>query len=234
MTLTSITQMKKAEMHFGHSTRKWNPKMAPYIYVKKNGICIIDLIKTYYYIQAVNKFLTTAAMQGRKFLFVGTKKSASKLIKIAAHKCDSYFVNHRWLGGMLTNWETIKASISELNELEAQEKNKEFQSLPKKQAFFRKKRKEKLKKNLHGIQTMESLPDVVIIVGQLEELNAVKECRKLNLRTVTILDTDCDPDLADLFVPANDDTSASVGCILQELTNAILAGQEEYKKQKQI
>lgn len=230
--VTSINEMVKAEMHFGHHTRKWNPKMTPYIYAKRNGIYVIDLIQTYYHLQKVSKFLTEAASQGKKFLFIGTKKQASKLVAQAALQCDSHFVNQRWLGGMLTNWKTIKASIQQLNEIEVREKNKEFIALPKKQAATYKKRKEKLAKYLSGLQTMTSIPDVVIIIGQVEEINAVKECEKLNLRTVTILDTDCNPMLADLFVPANDDSVSSIKILLNEFMQSILAGQKIYKEKK--
>jgi small subunit ribosomal protein S2 len=230
--VTSINEMVKAEMHFGHHTRKWNPKMTPYIYAKRNGIYVIDLIQTYYHLQKVSKFLTEAASQGKKFLFIGTKKQASKLVAQAALQCDSHFVNQRWLGGMLTNWKTIKASIQQLNEIEVREKNKEFLTLPKKQAATYKKRKEKLAKYLSGLQTMTSIPDVVIIIGQVEEINAVKECEKLNLRTVTILDTDCSPMLADLFVPANDDSVSSIKILLNEFMQSILAGQKIYKEKK--
>lgn len=230
--VTSINEMVQAEMHFGHQTRKWNPKMASYIYAERNGIHIIDLIQTYYHLKKVNKFLIEAAAEGKKFLFVGTKKQAAKLVSQAALDCDSHFVNQRWLGGMLTNWKTIKASIKKLNELEIREKNNEFELLPKKQAATYKKEKEKLQKYLSGLQTMTSIPDVVIIIGQLEEMNAVKECEKLNLRSVTILDTDCNPMLADLFVPANDDSVSSLKIILNEFVQAIQTGQKQYQEIK--
>ena len=228
--VTNIDEMVKAKMHFGHHTRKWNPKMAPYIYAKRNGIYIIDLIQTYYHLKAVSKFLTQAASEGKKILFVGTKKQASKLIAQAALQCDSHFVNQRWLGGMLTNWKTIKTSIRKLNEFEIREKNKEFISLPKKQFATYKKDKERLEKYLSGIQTMISIPDIVIIIGQMEEMNAVKECQKLGLRNITILDTDCNPMIADLFVPANDDSLSSIKILLNEFVQSIIIGQKKYKE----
>ncbi len=230
--VTNINEMVKAKMHFGHHTRKWNPKMAPYIYTKRNGIYVIDLIQTHYHLQKVSKFLTEAASQGKKFLFIGTKKQASKLVAQAALQCDSHFVNQRWLGGMLTNWKTIKASITKLNELEIKEKAKDFETLPKKQAATYKKNKERLEKYLSGLQTMISIPDVVIIIGQVQEINAVKECEKLNLRSVTILDTDCNPTLADLFVPANDDSVSSIKILLSEFVQSIIVGQKIYKEKK--
>lgn len=225
--VTNINEMVKAEMHLGHPTRKWNPKMAPYIYAKRNGLYIIDLIQTYYHLKKVSKFLTEAASQGKKFLFIGTKKQASKLIEQAARQCDSYFVNQRWLGGTLTNWKTIKASIKKLNELEVREKNQEFKTLPKKQFATYKKDKERLQKYLSGLQTMTEIPDVVIIIGQVEEINAVKECQKLGLRNITILDTNCNPSSADLFVPANDDSISSIKTILHEFVQSIIIGQKK-------
>lgn len=231
--VTSIKEMVEAEMHFGHQTRKWNPKMASYIYAERNGIHIIDLIQTYYHLKKVSTFLTQAAGQGNKFLFVGTKKQASKLVAQAALQCNSHFVNQRWLGGMLTNWKTIKASIKKLNELERKEKNKEFDILPKKQAAMYRKEKERLQKYLSGLQKMDSIPDIVIIIGQIEEMNAVKECQKLNLRSVTILDTDCDPMVADLFIPANDDSVSSLKIILNEFVQAINIGKKNYQGKKE-
>nr|AKZ21079.1 ribosomal protein S2 [Prasiola crispa] len=228
--VTNINEMVKAEMHLGHPTRKWNPKMAPYIYAERNGIYIIDLIQTYYHLKKVSKFLSEAASQGKKFLFIGTKKQASKLIEQAAKECDSHFVNQRWLGGMLTNWKTIKASIKKLNEFEIKEKNQEFKVLPKKQFATYKKDKERLEKYLSGLQTMTEIPDVVIIIGQVEEMNAVKECQKLGLRNVTILDTNCNPLWADLFVPANDDSVSSIKIILNEFVQSIIIGQKKYSE----
>ncbi len=231
--VTSINEMVEAEMHFGHQTRKWNPKMDSYIYAERNGIHIIDLIQTYYHLKKVSKFLTQAATEGKKFLFVGTKKQAAKLISQAALQCDSHFVNQRWLGGMLTNWKTLKASIKKLNELELKEKNNDFEILPAKQAATYRKEKERLEKNLSGLKTMTSIPDVVIIIGQLEEMNAVKECKKLNLRSITILDTDCNPTLTDLFIPANDDSVSSLKIILNEFVEAITIGKKIYQENQQ-
>lgn len=228
--VTSIKEMVEAEMHFGHQTRKWNPKMEAYIYAERNGIHIIDLIQTYYHLKTVSAFLMKQTKQGKKILFVGTKKQAAKLVEQAALQCDSYFVNQRWLGGMLTNWKTIKLSIKKLNELEQREKNDEFKILPKKEAATYKKQKEKLQKYLSGLQKMHSVPDIVLIIGQLEEMNAVKECQKLNLRSVTILDTDCDPTLADLFIPANDDSVSSLKIILNEFVQAINLGKKSYQE----
>lgn len=224
--ITTIDEMVKTGMHFGHQAKKWNPKMAPYIYAERNGIHIIDLIQTYFYLKKVCKFLTEQSSKGKTFLFVGTKKQASRLIAKTALSCNSFFVNQRWLGGMLTNWKTIKTSIDKLNELQ----NRNLDNLPKKEAANLKKEKERLQKYLGGLKNMTSIPDVVIIIGQPEELNAVHECQKLGLRSITILDTDCDPTLADLFIPANDDSVASIQLILNEFLESIKRGEKQYKE----
>src|SRR5947209_292587 len=220
--------MVQVGMHFGHQARKWNPKMAPYIYAERNGVHIIDLIQTYSHLKQVSQFLEESASKGKTFLFVGTKKQASRLIAKTALQCDSFFVNQRWLGGMLTNWKTIKTSIIKLNDLELREKRGEFERLPKKEAATCKKEKERLEKYLGGLKKMFSIPDVVIIIGQPQEMNAVHECQKLGIRSVTILDTDCDPTLADLFVPANDDSVASLRLILNQFLESIRKGQKRF------
>lgn len=227
--IKSIDEMAQVGMHLGHQARKWNPKMAPYIYTQRNGIHIIDLIQTYSHLKEVSQFLTKSASEGKTFLFVGTKKQATRLIAKTALQCDSFFVNQRWLGGMLTNWKTIKTSITHLGLLEWKQKTGEFEKLPKKEAANRKKEIEKLRKYLGGLKAMYSRPDIVIIVGQPEEMNAVRECQKLGIPTVTILDTDCDPSLADLFVPANDDSIASLRLILNQFLHDIQTGQKEFR-----
>lgn len=227
--IKSIDEMAQVGMHLGHQARKWNPKMAPYIYTQRNGIHIIDLIQTYSHLKEVSQFLTKSASEGKTFLFVGTKKQATRLIAKTALQCDSFFVNQRWLGGMLTNWKTIKTSITHLGLLEWKQKTGEFEKLPKKEAANRKKEIEKLRKYLGGLKAMYSRPDIVIIVGQPEEMNAVRECQKLGIPTVTILDTDCDPSLADLFVPANDDSIASLRLILNQFLQDIQTGQKRFR-----
>ncbi len=232
-TLTPKQTIKKmiyAGMHFGHQKKNWNPKMAPYIYTEKNGIHIIDLIQTYTHFQQVCSFLTEAAAQNKTFLFVGTKKQGAKLVAKAALRCDSFYVNQRWLGGMLTNWKTIKTSLNKLVELERQEKAGEFLNFSKKEAANLIKEKDRLQKYLGGLKGMKKLPDIVIIVGQTEEIHAVYECKKLGIASVTILDTDCDPSLADLFIPANDDSIASLQFILTGFLESIKNGQILSKK----
>jgi small subunit ribosomal protein S2 len=226
----TIDEMVEMGLHFGHQARKWNPKMAPYIYTKRNGVHIIDLIQTYSHIKQVSKFLTESASRGKTFLFVGTKKQAAGLVEKVARDTNSFYVNERWLGGMLTNWETMRSSIAKLNELEAQEREGNFERLPKKEAALCKKQKERLEKYLGGVKNMKLVPDIVVIVGQPEEMNAVRECKKLGLRSVTILDTNCDPTVADLFVPANDDSVTSLRFLLKGFLDAIVKGQRLFSE----
>ena len=224
MTIT-IDNMVEMGLHFGHQAKKWNPKMAPYIYTKRNGVHIIDLIQTCSHLKQVSEFLTDCAAKGKTFLFVGTKKQAAGFIANTATQSNSFYVNQRWLGGMLTNWKTMKSSIAKLNELELKEKTDGFRQLPKKEAALCKKQKERLQKYLGGVKDMRQVPDVVIIIGQPEEMNAVLECKKLGIRSVTVLDTNCDPTIADLFVPANDDSVTSLKFLLKMFLDAISKGQ---------
>lgn len=233
MTIT-LEQMVQAGMHLGHPARKWNPKMKPFIYTEKDSIHLIDLIKTYVHLNYVCKFLTKSASNGKKILFVGTKKQASNLISETALNCNSFYVNEKWLGGMLTNWKTVYLSTKKLKNLEIQEKKGLFNKLPKKEAANLVKKKEKLNKYLGGMKHMEVLPDIVIIIGQHEEINALKECNKLGIRSISILDTDCDPSLSDLIVPANDDSMPSIKLLLQEFEFSIKQGQEIFNTKKNM
>jgi small subunit ribosomal protein S2 len=225
MTVT-LEQMVAAGMHFGHQARKWNPKMKPYIYSQKDNIHIIDLIETYNHVNQACKFLTESTADGKKVLFLGTKKQASQLIAKAALECDSFYVNQKWLGGMLTNWQTIKLSLEKLKSIENQEQHGFLDKLPKKEAALLKKEKDKLDKCLGGLKNMTELPAIVIIIGQLEEMNAVRECKKLGIRTITLLDTNCNPSLADLIIPANDDSISSIKLLLGEFVESIKKGQQ--------
>lgn len=241
MTLT-LEQMVAAGMHFGHQARKWNPKMKPFIYSQRDNIHIIDLIATHTHLNQASKFLTESTSAGQKILFVGTKKQASQLIAKAAIECNSFYVNEKWLGGLLTNWQTIKLSIQKLKLLETKEQNGFLDKLPKKEAACLKKEKVKLGRYLNGIKDMDTIPNIVIIIGQFEEKNAIRECRRLGIRTLTVLDTDCDPSIADLIIPANDDSISSIKLLLGEFVDAIKKGQlildekkllsPEMKKQK--
>nr|AIT94190.1 ribosomal protein S2 [Marsupiomonas sp. NIES 1824] len=232
--MVTLTEMVKAGMHFGHQSRRWNPRMAPYIYGERNGVHIIDLIQTYKHLQEVCAFVKDQSKKKKTFLFVGTKNQAEEIIVEKATEAGAFYVNHRWLGGMLTNWKTMKTSIDKLKQLHEDEANGVFERLPKKEAAFKRKQKEKLERYLGGLKEMTQVPDIVILVGQTEEMNAVLECRKLGLRSITILDTDCDPQLADFFIPANDDSVSSIQLILNELTSAILLGREESQQTREV
>lgn len=222
-----LQKMIRAGVHFGHPKDQWNPKMLPYIYKEKNGIHIIDIIQTWFYLKKISKFLEESSAQGKQILFVGTKKQASKIIQLTALESESYFVNERWLGGLLTNWVTIQKSINKLNYLE---KQKNFEKVSKKDRVKIEKQKSRLEKYMGGLKTMTKLPDIVIIIGQRKELNAVKECKRLGIRTITLLDTNCNPMLADLFIPANDDSISSIKLILTELAKSIKIGRKIYQQ----
>jgi len=229
MAITIKTMVQKG-LHLGHSRQLWNPKMTPYIYMEANNIHIIDLIQTYSHFKKVLRFLVSSTAQGKTILFVGTKKQSSKLVSKIAKNCNSFFVTERWLGGLLTNWATVQKSITRLNDLEIQEKNGSFIGLPKKEILKLKKEKNRLNKYLGGLKKMKSLPDVLIIIDQKKEINAVLECKKLGIRSITILDTDGDPSLADLFVPANDDSITALNFILEEFLKYIQYGQKKFNK----
>jgi small subunit ribosomal protein S2 len=225
MAEITLAQFLDAGVHFGHKAYRWNPKMFPYIYTERSNIHILDLVQSAQLLKQANKYVQSEAEKNKIFLFVGTKRQASSLIAQEAKRCDSFYVNHRWLGGMLTNWVTLKSRIERLKTLEKEEADLVFELLPKKEASLRKKELEKLRKHLNGIKDMPRLPDVAIIVDQKREITAVRECRKLGIPIVSILDTNCDPDLVDVPIPGNDDAVRSIKLILQSLTDSIKAGQ---------
>jgi len=227
MSDISLSQLLEAGVHFGHKAYRWNPKMFPYIYSEVNNIHILDLIQSATLLKEANKYLESAASQGKTFLFIGTKRQATTLIAQEAKRCDSYYVNHRWLGGMLTNWLTIKERIIRLKDLEKQEADGTFELLPKKEVALRRKELQKLSKHLDGIKSMPDLPDIAIIIDQKREMTAIAECRKLGIPIVSILDTNCDPDLVDIPIPGNDDAVRSIKLILNSLTDSIIAGQSK-------
>ena len=220
----TLAQFLEAGVHFGHKAHRWNPKMFPYIYTERNNIHILDLVQSAQLLKEATSYLQSAAEQKKTFLFVGTKRQASTLIAQEAKRCDSFYVNHRWLGGMLTNWSTVKERIKYLKDLEQQEANGTFNLLTKKEGALRRKELKKLRRHLDGIKTMSDLPDVAIVIDQKRELTAVKECRKLGIPIVSILDTNCDPDLVDLPIPGNDDAVRSIKLILKSLTDSIIIG----------
>ena len=225
-----LEDMIQSGMHFGHSTREWNPRMAPYIYGERNGRHILDLVQTYYLLHKVLTFLEENAAQGKTFLFVGTKQQAAPLIAKTALACDSFYVNQRWLGGMLTNWRTIQKSLRKLQEYRQAEAQGGWNLLKKQEVARKRREKERLEKYLSGVENMSRLPGVVIIIGQTEEIHAVKECRQLGIPTVTLLDSNCDPSLADWFFPANDDSVSSLRLVLGWFEQAITAGQLRYRE----
>ena len=224
MPVVSLAQMMEAGVHFGHQTRRWNPKMSPYIYTSRNGVHIIDLVQTAQLMEDAYSYMRTAAEQGKKFLFIGTKRQAAGIVAQEATRCGAYYINQRWLGGMLTNWATIKTRVERLKELERREESGGLALLPKKEAAVLRREMEKLQKYLGGIKAMRKIPDVVVIVDQRREYNAVQECVKLNIPIVSLLDTNCDPDVVDIPIPANDDAIRSIKLIVGKLADAIYEG----------
>ena len=229
MSDISLSQLLEAGVHFGHKAYRWNPKMFPYIYSEVNNIHILDLVQSATLLKEANIFLENAASEGKTFLFVGTKRQATTLIAQEAKRCNSYYVNHRWLGGMLTNWTTVKERIALLKDLEKQEADGTFDLLSKKEVAVRRKELSKLRKHLDGIKMMPDRPSIAIIVDQKREMTAIAECRKLGIPVVSILDTNCDPDLIDIPIPGNDDAVRSIKLILNSLTDSILRGQARIK-----
>ncbi len=220
-----MKQLLQAGVHFGHQTRKWNPKMARYIFAERNGIYIIDLRQTVKMLNTAFDFLRDIVSQGEVVLFVGTKKQAAETIKEQAERCGMYYVNERWLGGMLTNFETIKKSIKKLKDIERMEQDGTFNLLPKKEVTLYLKQKEKLEKNLSGIRDMNKLPGAVIIMDTLNEKIAVAEANKLKIPIIAIVDTKCDPDQIQYPIPGNDDAIRSIKLVCEKLADAIIEGQ---------
>jgi len=224
MAVISLAQMMESGVHFGHQTRRWNPKMSPYIYTARNGVHIIDLVQTAQLMEDAYKYVRSSSEQGKKFLFVGTKRQAAGIVAQEAARCGSHYINQRWLGGMLTNWTTIKTRVERLKELERREETGALDLLPKKEASMLRREMAKLQKYLGGIKAMRKVPDVVVIVDQRREYNAVQECQKLGIQIVSMLDTNCDPDVVDVPIPANDDAIRSIKLIVGKLADAIYEG----------
>jgi small subunit ribosomal protein S2 len=224
MANIDLAQLLEAGVHFGHKANRWNPKMFPYIYAERDGIHILDLIQTAKLLDQACLFVNTAASAKKIFLFVGTKPQAASIIEQEAKNCNSHYVNYRWLGGMLTNWDTVKTRIERLKKLKEQEENGILELLPKKEASTIRKELEKLEKHLGGIKDMPRIPDIIILVDQRRELTAIREARSLNIPIVSIIDTNCNPDLIDVPIPGNDDSIGSIKLILKELRKNILKG----------
>ena len=226
MAVISMKQLLEAGVHFGHQTRRWNPKMAPYIFTERNGIYIIDLQKTVRKIDEAYMFVRDLALEGKTVLFVGTKKQAQESIESEAKRCGMYFVNNRWLGGTLTNFRTMQTRIKKLNDIDKMEKDGQFDVLPKKEVIKLCAEREKLLKNLGGIREMKKLPGALFIVDPRKERIAVQEARILNIPIVAIVDTNCDPDEIDYVIPGNDDAIRAVKLIAGKLADAVLEGKQ--------
>lgn len=226
MAVLSMKQLLEAGVHFGHQTRRWNPKMKPYIFTERNGIYIIDLQKTVKMIDDAYNFVKEEAQNGGVFLFVGTKKQAQDAIAEEATRAGQYYVNHRWLGGTLTNWNTIQTRIKRLKDIKKMATDGTFDVLPKKEVSLLKKQQDKLEKFLGGIEDMPRIPDVLFIVDPRKEKIAVQEAQKLNIPIVAMVDTNTDPDDIDVIIPSNDDAIRAVRLITSKMADAIIEGNQ--------
>ena len=226
MAVVAMKQLLEAGVHFGHQTRRWDPKMAEYIFQARNGIHIIDLQKTSKKLDEAYEFVKSQAEEGKTVLFVGTKKQAQECIKEAAEKSGMYYVDQRWLGGMLTNFGTIKKRVQRLKDLERMQEDGTFDVLPKKEVILLKKEMAKLEANLGGIKEMEEIPGVIFLVDPKKEYNAIQEAKKLNIPLVGIVDTNCNPEVLDYPIPGNDDAIRAVKLITDVMANAIIEGRQ--------
>ncbi len=226
MSVISMKQLLEAGVHFGHQTRRWNPKMKEYIFTERNGIYIIDLQKTVKKIDEAYYFIRDLAMEGGTVLFVGTKKQAQESIEQEAKRCEMFYVNQRWLGGMLTNFKTIQSRINKLRKIKKMEADGDFDLLPKKEVIQLKAEQEKLEKNLGGIKEMKKLPSAMFVVDPRKEHIAILEAKALGIPVVAIVDTNCDPDEADYPIPGNDDAIRAVKLIASKIADAVLEGRQ--------
>ncbi len=232
MKKVDIIQLVEAGAHFGHLTRRWNPKMKPYIFMEKNGIHIIDLKKTQTFLTEAAEEIAKLVADGKKVLFVGTKKQAKNVIESEAKRCGQNWVSERWLGGMLTNFATIRKSVKRLSNIEKQETDGTFDKITKKERLFLTREKDKLKKVLEGVETMSKLPGALFIVDIKKESIAVQEAHRLNIPVFAIVDTNCDPEQVDYLIPANDDAVKTVEIITNYMADAILEGDAKLKEKK--
>ena len=226
MAVISMKELLEAGVHFGHQTRRWDPKMDEYIFTERNGIHIIDLQKTVKLVDEAYNFIRNASTDGANVLFVGTKKQASDAIAEEATRAGQYYINHRWLGGTLTNWNTIKTRIQRLKDLQTMAEDGTFEQLPKKEVVLLNKQREKLEKFLGGIQDMPGLPDVLFVVDPKKEEIAVKEANMLNIPVVAMIDTNANPDVVDVKIPANDDAIRAVRLITSKIADAVIEGRQ--------
>ena len=224
MTVATMKELLEAGVHFGHQTKRWNPKMKPYIFGARNGIYILDLQQTVTHLEVAYEFVKDTVAKGEKILFVGTKRQAQEAIYEEAVRCGMFYVNHRWLGGTLTNFQTIKKSIDKLKELEKIEEHAGFQGLPKKELLQLQKRGAKLNKYLGGIKEMDRFPGVLFVVDPKREKIAVSEARKLGIPTVAIVDSNCDPDEIDYVIPGNDDAIRAIRLFSTKIADAVIEG----------
>ena len=226
MTLVTLGELLDAGVHFGHQSSRWNPKMFPYIYTEQNGIHVIDLVQTARLLSHAYNYVQKAAKEGKTYLFIGTKRQAKNIIAEEATKCGSFFVDNRWLGGTLTNWSTVQGRVDYLKDLNQREASGELDRLPKKEAALLRREHDKLKHNLGGLTEMVQVPDIAIVVDPKRESTAIAECRKLGITVIAILDTNCDPGMVDIPIPANDDAVRSIKLIISTLSDAIITGKQ--------
>ena len=226
MTLVTLGELLDAGVHFGHQSSRWNPKMFPYIYTEQNGIHVIDLVQTARLLSHAYNYVQKAAKEGKTFLFIGTKRQAANIIAEEATKCGSFYVNNRWLGGTLTNWSTVQGRVAYLKDLNQKESSGELDRLPKKEAALLRREQEKLDHNLGGLTEMAQVPDIAIVVDPKRESTAIAECKKLGITIISILDTNCDPAMVDIPIPANDDAVRSIKLIISTLADGISAGKQ--------
>jgi small subunit ribosomal protein S2 len=226
MALVTLGELLDAGVHFGHQSSRWNPKMFPYIYTEQNGIHVIDLVQTARLLSHASNYVQKAAKEGKQFLFIGTKRQAANIMAEEAIKCNSHYVNHRWLGGTLTNWSTVQGRVGYLKELNQKEESGELAALPKKEAALLRRERDKLQQNLGGLTEMLQIPDIAIVVDPKREATAIAECRKLGITVISILDTNSDPNVVDIPIPANDDAVRSIKLIISVLADAIKTGKQ--------
>ncbi|MBQ9314481.1 MAG: 30S ribosomal protein S2 [Clostridia bacterium] len=226
MSVVAMKQLLEAGVHFGHQTRRWDPRMAPYIFTARNGIYIIDLQKTAKKIDEAYAVLKSIVDEGKTVVFVGTKKQAQECVREEAERCGMYYVNNRWLGGMLTNFKTIRARVDRMKELERMEEDGTFEVLPKKEVIKLKQERDKLEKNLGGIKDMTELPGAMFVVDPKKEKNAILEARKLGIPVIGLVDTNCNPEDVDYVIPGNDDAIRAIKLIIEAMANAVIESRQ--------
>ena len=234
MAAVTMKELLEAGVHFGHETKRWDPKMKPYIFGARNGIYIIDLQKTVQLFKEAYQFVRDIVAKGEYILFIGTKKQAQETISEQATRCGMFYVNHRWLGGMMTNFQTIKRSIDRLNKLEAMKNEEIYNLLPKKEVLELEKERTRLEKSLGGIKNMDRLPGAIFVVDPKKERIAVREARKIGIPSIGIVDTNCNPEELDYIIPGNDDAIRAVNLFTSKMADAVVEGKQIYEKQLQM